>query len=274
MPTAVVRALVLLVASAGGAAAQPIAGYQFADRTNIDRFVAERWVASASPEVSPAGECDCMLVVSVEGRRLLTLGTPGVVSARGLTEPTGRDLDGDGASDLVIANWSGGAHCCYQTTVYSVGRDLRTLLDIDTGDCGPGEFADLDGDGTLEFVTCDTSWKDGYCAFAAAPFPTVILKYDAGRRQYRIATPRFERHLRPQFSSDLSEAERALQAGGPHDSGDDKCAALRPALDLMYAGQMARGVALLRRLYRGADRGALISDTEAKVRASPLWITR
>jgi hypothetical protein len=252
----------------------PYDGYRFHDERGVDRFVVQRWVNAASPDPSPAGECDCVIVVYAGTRQVLTAGTPGSVSAISVAPPTGTDLDGDGATDLVVSTWSGGAHCCYSTAAYSVGRDVRPLLMLDTGDCGPGEFADLDGDGVLEFSTCDEIWKDTYCSFALTPFPTVVLAYDRARHLYRIATPRFARHFKNQFDSDLAETTRHFAESAGKDAGDDTCAVLRPALDLMYTGRMNEGTALIRRLYRGPDLDAFVKNVISKTRGSPLWVAR
>jgi hypothetical protein len=252
----------------------PRAGYQFHDEQTVGPFVAQRWVSAASPEVSPAGTCECLVVVYLGSRRVLTVGAPGEVSAIAVGPPTGRDIDGDGVADVVVSRWSGGAHCCYTTTAYSVGAEVRTLLSIETGDCGPGEFADLDGDGVLEFTTCDDIWKDTYCSFALAPLPTVVFAYNARQRQYRPSTPRFAGRLRREIDGDLVEAKKYLAENGGKDAGDDKCAALRPALDLMYAGQLNEGAALLRSLYRRGDVDAFVKEAISKTRASPLWVSR
>jgi hypothetical protein len=58
------------------------------------------------------------------------------------------------------------------------------LLSIDTGNCGPGEFRDLDGNGTIEFITCDDRWGCAHCSFAESPFPSVVFAYDAARGEY------------------------------------------------------------------------------------------
>ena len=232
------------------------------------------WVSATSPDVSPAGECDCLVVVYGGTRKVLTLGAPGDPAAITIGSPTGRDLRGDCATDLVVSRWSGGAHGCYSTTAFSVGREVRTLQSIDTGDCGPGEFADLDGDGVPEFSTCDEAWKDTYCAFALTPFPTVVFGYESARRQYRLATPRFAGHFRAQIDTDLAETRTYLADSGGRDAGNDKCAVLRPVLDLMYTGRLSDGVALIRRLYRGRDTEAFVKETIARTRASALWVAR
>jgi hypothetical protein len=252
----------------------PSAEYRFHDERGDGPFVVQRWVSAASPEVSPAGICQCLVVVYLGSRRVLTLGAPGDVSAITVVPPTGRDLDGDGLPDLVVTRWSGGAHCCYATAAYGIGTRIRTLLSIDTGDCGPGEFTDLDGDGSLEFSTCDETWKDRYCVFALAPFPTVVFAYDAKGRQYRVATPRFASYLQRQIDGDLIETNNYLAENGGRDAGGDKCAVLRPALGLMYAGRLDDGSALIRQLYRRGDVDAFVREVVSTLRGSRLWVSR
>lgn len=260
---------------AGGAAAAhtaPLPGYTLHDEQHRDRFLIQRWVSADAPEVSPAGVCDCIVTVHVGKRLVLQLGARGDVAAISIDEATGRDLDGDGHTDLVVSTWSGGVHCCYAVRAYAVAREVRTLLSLDTGDCGPGEFKDLDQDGRSEFLSCDESWKDRYCSFALAPFPTVVYAYDVSQRRYRIATPRYARYLDAPRAAELADTERQVAAASAPDSGEAKCAVLQPALELMYSGEVAEGLATIRRLYKGTDLEGFLKETEAVVRASPSWV--
>lgn len=253
--------------------AAPQPGYQFHDENAVGGFVVQRWVPADAPDVSPAGMCECITLVYEGDRRLLTLGTPDDIAATSVVSPTGRDVNRDGAPELVVSTWSGGAHCCYSFAAYSVGPELRRILTVDTGKCG-GEFSDLNADGVLEFSTCDDTWAYAYCAFAYSPSPRVVFAYDVSRREYRVATPRFARNLREQVSSDLAEARRHLATSAGQDAGIDKCAVLKPALGMMYSGRMAEGQDVVRRLYPGPDRAAFLTDVMARVRASALWTAR
>ena len=174
----------------------------------------------------------------------------------------------------MVSTWSGGAHCCYSTTIHSVGREVRPLLSIETGNCGPGEFMDLDGNGTMEFITCDDRWGYAHCSFAESPFPSVVFAYDSARGEYRPATPRYAARLRDDIARQTAEARTKLAADGGKDLGVDKCTVLQPALSLMYAGLMDEGRQLVRELYRGADIDAFEKETLEKVRSSTLWVAR
>jgi hypothetical protein len=55
---------------------------------------------------------------------------------------------------------------------------------------------------------------------------------------------------------------------------ENKCAVLAPVLPLLYTGRTNEGIALLRRLYRHADRRVFETAVLTKMRSSPLWISR
>jgi hypothetical protein len=234
----------------------------------------ERWVLSASPEVSPSGMCQCVTVVYLGDRTLLTLGEPDAFQAMTVEAPSGTDITGDGRPEIVVSTWSGGAHCCYTTTIYSVEREARRILELQSGNCGPGELTDLDHDRTLEVVVCDDSWAYEYCSFADSPMPRVVFAYDAARREYRPATPRFADRYRDEIATEAAEARRRMATEGGRDAGLDKCIALQPALRLIYTGQVDEGRRLIRDLYRRPDIDQFEKETLERAQTSALWIAR
>jgi hypothetical protein len=252
----------------------PQDGYGLHDERTVGPFTIQRWVNSAMPEVSQAGMCDCITVVYEGVRRVLTFGRPGTMTAFTASDLSGTDVNGDGFADLVVSAWSGGAHCCYSSGIYSVGQNVTPILVLETGNCGPGELEDLDGNGTREFVTCDDQWAYAYCSFADSPFPRVIYSYDASRGMYVLDTPRFAGRYRDQLAEALDEAQTWLSQTDGRDPGLDRCRLLRPVLGLMYSGRFSDGMLLLRALYRGADREQFEREVTQKVRESPLWVER
>jgi hypothetical protein len=252
----------------------PYEGFGLRDERVEGPFTVQRWVSSEAPEVSPAGMCQCITVVYAGERRVLSLGVPGQLSADTVVAPSGADIDGDGSADLVVTSWSGGAHCCYSTQVYSVGAEVRRILSLDTGHCGPGEFADLDGDGWLEFTTCDDQWAYAYCSFADSPFPRVVYAYDPVRGDYAPATPRYAIRFRDELALSLGGAQTWMAESGGKDPGLDKCRLLQPVLGLMYAGRIDDGLVLIRGLYRADDREQFEAETVERVRQSALWVPK
>jgi len=250
----------------------PREGYGLHDERTAGPFTIQRWVNSGSPEVSPAGTCECITVVYDGERQVLSLGAPGLVTALEISALSGRDINGDGQPDLIVSEWSGGAHCCYTTTVYSAGAEIRPLLALGTGNCGPGEFRDLDGDMVLEFITCDDAWAYAYCSFADSPLPRVVYAYDASRGEYLPATPRYADVFRDELAVSLEQAQAWMLSSGGKDPGLDKCQLLQPALGLMYSGRLDDGLVLIRGLYRGPDREQFEKETLARIRESLRWV--
>ena len=252
----------------------PAGGYGLHDERTVGPFTVQRWVNSSSPEVSPAGMCECITVVYLGDRQVLSLGAPGEMTARQISDVTGQDVNRDRQPDLIVSDWSGGAHCCYTTTVYSVGSEVRQILSLGTGNCGPGTFEDLDEDGRLEFITCDDAWAYAYCSFADSPLPRVVFAYDQSQGGYVPATPRYAAQFRDELAMALEEVQTWMSVSGGKDPGLDRCRLLGPVLGLMYAGRIDDGLVLLRGLYRGADREQFEAETLEKVKKSPLWVPR
>jgi len=252
----------------------PQEGYSLHDERTVGHFTIQRWVSASRPEISAAGMCDCLTAVFEGGRHVITFGTPGTLAAYTISDVSGTDINGDGLPDLVVSAWSGGAHCCYSSGVYSVGEEVKPVLTLTTGNCGPGEFEDLNGDGTREFVTCDDRFANMYCSFADSPFPRVVYSYDSSRGIYVVDTPKFASHYREQLAQALEDAQDWLSESGGRDLGLDKCRLLRPVLGLMYSGRFQDGIVLIRALYRGGDRDEFERDTVERVRQSPFWVER
>jgi hypothetical protein len=94
--------------------------------------------------------------------------------------PVGGDLTGDGVPDLVVGVWTGGAHCCDNYTIFSMGKQFKTIGTI-YGLDSSFEFKDLDGDGAFEAIGRDCNFRYWHECFAYSPAPLVILTLKGGR---------------------------------------------------------------------------------------------
>lgn len=246
----------------------PQQGFTLHDQQQVDRFVVQRWVDSANPEVSPAGFCECITVVYEGTRRLFPVALDSGIS----TVSALPDVTGDNLAELVFSHHSGGAHCCYSTSVYSVERGAaapKAILSLNTEDCS-GELEDLDKDGVAEFRTCDPVFGYEFCSFAFTPFPPAVFTYDRQKGEYVLSTVRYARYLQLQSEADAL----AIVKEYPNDAEAARCSALGAALGLIYTGRVAEGQAMFRKLYRGADAAAIESKALAMARGSSLWMER
>ena len=241
----------------------PRAGYTFLDEQQVDRFVVQRWASADSPRDSPSGYCECITLVFDGQREVLNLGE----SAGTQQISTLADVTGDRRAELVVVTNSGGAHCCESTAIYSIeGTTASPLLSVMTDDC-QGELVDLDGDGRAELQTCDAGFAYEFCSFAVSPMPPVVFAYEPSQRRFVLATRRFTSRLSPPSDADVKSAFDA--------AGDDRellrCAALGPALHLIYTGKVDDGLKRFRELYRGDDGPAVEARLMQLDRASSLW---
>src|SRR3954452_512178 len=91
-----------------------------------------------------------------------------------------RDLDGDHEPEILVDAYSGGAHCCERTRVYSFdGSDYAFTVH----QWGNQDYAlrDPDGDGRPELVSGDDRFAYAFSAYAFSVFPVRIYVDRGGR---------------------------------------------------------------------------------------------
>ncbi|GGR68682.1 hypothetical protein GCM10008959_33520 [Deinococcus seoulensis] len=89
-----------------------------------------------------------------------------------------RDVTGDGIPEVMLAGFSGGAHCCFTHTLYSLSSPPRQLLRVFSAHSASLDVRQLDGKGPLELVGAD--WRFAYAygmSFAESPALPVVYSY-------------------------------------------------------------------------------------------------
>ncbi len=99
--------------------------------------------------------------------------------------PIGKDITGKGIPNLVVSEWTGGAHCCSNTIVFELGQNFQKLAIIDSGHSDTSHFEKNSGTAGLVFKTYDFIFANWNTCFADSPAPKLTLRYCDG--EYRIA---------------------------------------------------------------------------------------
>lgn len=120
----------------------------------------------------------------------------------------GRDITGDGIPDLVIAEYTGGVHCCLNFYVFTIGQEFRFLGKIEANDGDYSYFADIDHDKSLEFIGNDWTFAYWHNGFASSPAPSIILYFHDG--EYHLAGHLMSKPVPPQ--AELDEKIQMIQA--------------------------------------------------------------
>lgn len=92
----------------------------------------------------------------------------------------GTDVNADGQPDVTLWSWSGGQHCCYATTIVTLGDTVGVLQRLETADFAL-RLRNLDKDPALEAQTLDPVFAYWPGGFARSPAPPVSLDWFGGQ---------------------------------------------------------------------------------------------
>lgn len=96
--------------------------------------------------------------------------------------------------EVVVSFYSGGAHCCSETSVVVSTADGSAWKTIDVGefDGGPLLATDLDGDGRYEFETGDNAFLYAFGCYACSTAPLELLAIETGAVKNVTSDERFK----------------------------------------------------------------------------------
>jgi len=194
-----------------------------------------------------------------------------VEMASAINDLTGSDLNADGFPDVVVETYSGGAHCCFGTQVFSLRPSGAALIMQKPESNAGGYFEDLNADGVSEFVTYEDSLAYQYCPYAAGVTAKVILAYDPGQDCFIPASPRFPEQYTEEIAMNEQRAIFAPGELGEWD-GTNICAVLPLALDYLYMGQPDRARTEFYNRYSGLDTDQKWNEVLQIVQGSPLYM--
>lgn len=211
-------------------------------------------------------------VFSDEGWRLRVCGTnatPDSEAADAGLPPIGTDITGDGQPDLVIYDYSGGAHCCSSFYLFEIGAAFRHIQTLDAAHSEGITFVNLDADPALEIAMLDWSYAYRWSCFACSPVAEVLLKYDgviytAAESLMRLPPPT------PEELHALADEVRRLDNWSP-DIPIPTPAMIGHMLSLVYSGNRFYAWVLMEMVWPdgGAAKETFADEFETALAESP-----
>jgi hypothetical protein len=146
---------------------------------------------------------------------------------------------GNANPEVVVSFYTGGAHCCSDTSVVTSSAEGATWTTVDVGefDGGPLLASDIDGDGRYEFETRDNAFLYTFGCYACSEAPLQVIAIENGAVNNVTSEARFkpahEAWLKAMIGSLPDEDANGFLAGYVGEKillGESK-----PAWDLMLA---------------------------------------
>ncbi len=182
--------------------------------------------------------------------------------------PIGADVTGLGIPDLVVKEYSGGAHCCTSVDVFELGNNFRKIVTLEQADCDGATFK-RQNDGGYLFYGCDPVVRMPGSSFADSAVPQVILRYANG--SFHMDSDLMRK--RPPSIEDL-KAKAAEVASNPTWSTQDVPGAFwQYVIDLTYSGSahsVDQFIALSWPAQR-RDKDQRMQEFLSQLKKSPYW---
>jgi hypothetical protein len=183
----------------------------------------------------------------------------------------GTDITGAGQPDLVISEYTGGAHCCLFLHIFEIGSKFRHVQTISVLHADAADFRNMDDDPALELPINDWTFAYWNTSFAASPAPEVILKYSKGK--YRMAPDLMRKPARS--PEELTEMASVIRSQPEWKDPGQK---LPPKLwddmlTLIYSGNMDQAWKLFDTAWLDGVRGKqqFLRDFKVQLWKSPFW---
>lgn len=153
----------------------------------------------------------------------------------GSEEPTdifsGHDITGNGIANLVISNWTGGAHCCHFLHIFELGKNLKKLVTVEALSSSI-RLVDLDHDGYPEIEFWDGAIDEQFACFAGSPGGRVVLKFR--KDHYEVATHLMKRPA--PTPKKIKHLKQDLVRSFKEESPDLPYPFLKALMELSYSG--------------------------------------
>ena len=150
----------------------------------------------------------------------------------------GTDITGRGYPDMIVWEWTGGAHCCFSNYVFELGPKFRLVAHLEAVDGDEAHFEDLDKNHQYYFLGADWTFDYWPGSFAGSPRAPVVLRFVDGANggAYHLALDKM-REPAPSDAEWKKDVQAARDTITSDAMGIDSGATVwDPILNLIYYG--------------------------------------
>jgi hypothetical protein len=108
------------------------------------------------------------------------------------------DINKDGKMEIMVDEFTGGAHCCHLIAIYSLDSVATKIFDYN-GEHSHLYIGDIDNDSLYELLSTDCSFAYWQTCYAESPRPGLIWRWDNGK--YRLANFLYSDYLLEEYTS-------------------------------------------------------------------------
>lgn len=187
-------------------------------------------------------------------------------------------LLGEGTQQLIIEQYSGGAHCCWRYWIYNLTPVFRRIYD--SAAYGPDqvghmlELADLNRSGQYELTQSVMSFDYFELPHAQSPFPPAVFQYQWRTGRYQLANRRFPDHVLRGVEENIREVQELNRRFNPRSEQFREtylAATLQVVLKYIYAGREREAWAFYDREYRLPDKEEMRGKIRRQLRTSAIY---
>jgi hypothetical protein len=190
----------------------------------------------------------------------------------------GTDVTGRGHPDMVVAAYSGGAHCCVSHYIFELEPQFKLLAHLDAEDTWPAYFDDLDHDGHYYYIAEDWTFAYWLGSFAGSPNHRVILRWEDAKNggSYHLALDKMQRPAPTpaEWRKAMAAVRREVSIEQTGYVNALRTYLWQEVMDLIYTGHPDLAWKFLDEAGPEAQRGTGNPDLESfclTLKASPYW---
>lgn len=186
-------------------------------------------------------------------------------------------LRGNKIPQLLVEQYSGGAHCCFSYWIFNLDPDFRILHQSEYPIGALVDIIDLDKDGTFEIIQSNEHFDYfDRLPHVYSPSALVIFQYDSNEQMFVPANNKFSAYLLKDIEKKI-KAVKAFNAKTdfskikPEKDLEHLSLVVQVVLDYVYAGKEPEAWAFFDQEYRLSDKEEMRGKIKEKLAGDQVY---